>query len=159
GYERAVWAKLAEAGWMGVMVEEAHGGMGLGLDAACAFATEVGRNPIPEPYLSGAWHAGMVLGALEPSALRDKLLASLASGEAIIGVAWQGNDGRPGLTVQTQGERLLLQGERHWVFPARADGWLVISDQNDVVWVPATTDGVQCKAHARVDGSLAATLN
>jgi Acyl-CoA dehydrogenases len=158
GYERAVWAKLAEAGWMGVFVEEAHGGMGLGLDAACAFASEVGRNPIPEPYLSGAWHAGLVLSALAQSSLRDQLLASVASGETIIGVAWQGKEGSAGVSVNADGERLSLNGERQWVFPARADGWLVISNDQDVVWVPATTDGLSCETHARVDGSLAATL-
>ena len=159
GYERAVWAKLAEAGWMGVTVDEAHGGMGLGLDAACAFATEVGRNPIPEPYLAGAWHAGMVLSAIASSPLRDKLLGSLAAGEAIIGVAWQGSDCSGGLTVEAQAGRVSLQGTRQWVFPARADGWLVVSDKNDVVWVPASTDGVRCQVHTRVDGSLAATLH
>lgn len=158
GYDRETWAKLAEAGWMGVMVDEAHGGMGLGLDAACAFATEVGRNPIPEPYLAGAWHAGILLAALPPSSLRDERLAALASGQAVVGVAWQQKNGGSGLTLSREGSRLVLNGERNWVFPGRADGWLIMTDANELAWVPADTQGVRCDTHVRVDGSLGATL-
>lgn len=159
GYEREVWAKLAEAGWLGVMVDETYGGMGLNLEAACAFATEVGRNPIPEPYLAGAWHAGILLAALPASPLRNQLLTALAAGEAVIGVAWQGDGASSGLAVTRTGDRIVLAGDRHWVFPGRADGWLVVGTDSDVVWAPADTRGLRCTPHVRVDGSLCATLS
>lgn len=158
GYERSVWAKLAEAGWPGVFVDEAYDGMGLGLRAACAIAIEVGRHPLPEPYMAGAWHASLLLNALPESALRDELLSSLATGSAVIGVAWQNASGAAALTQEDSGGELSLNGERHWVYPARADGWLVLSDDDALFWVPADTANVVTTPHTRVDGSLCATL-
>jgi alkylation response protein AidB-like acyl-CoA dehydrogenase len=158
GYERSVWDKIAEAGWTGVLVDQDFGGMGLGLRAACAIATEVGRNPLPEPYMAGAWHASAILNGLPQSALRDELLSNVASGSAIIGVAWQGTEKAGRVTSKEEGDGYILSGERHWVYPARADGWLVISDDHAIHWVPSDTANVVATAHPRVDGSLAATL-
>lgn len=158
GFERSVWAKLAEAGWTGVLVDEEFGGMGLGVRAACAVAKEVGRNPLPEPYMSGAWHACAILNGLPASALRDGLLSQVAEGSAIVGVAWQNADKGEPLALEEDGDAVLLRGERHWVYPARADGWLVLSDDNAIYWVPADTANVVVTPQARVDGSLCATL-
>lgn len=158
GYERCVWDKLAEAGWTGILVAEELGGMGLGLRAACTIATQVGRNPLPEPYMAGAWHASTILNGLPQTALRDELLTDIASGKAIIGVAWQNAEEAAPFTVREESNGFILEGERHWVYPARADGWLVICDDHAIRWVPSGTANVVTTPHLRVDGSLAATL-
>src|SRR5690606_14014367 len=102
GYERCVWDELAEAGWTGILVAEELGGMGLGLRAACTIATQVGRNPLPEPYMAGAWHASTILNGLPQTALRDELLTDIASGKAIIGVAWQNAEEAAPFTVREE---------------------------------------------------------
>ncbi|MGQ0750428.1 MAG: acyl-CoA dehydrogenase family protein, partial [Betaproteobacteria bacterium] len=37
-YERRVWKQMAELGWLGVLVPEQHGGLGLGLAEAAIIA-------------------------------------------------------------------------------------------------------------------------
>src|SRR5690606_6524563 len=74
GYEREIWQKMAEAGWTGLLVPEDQGGLELGLGAAAAVAVEVGKHPLPEPYLPSAIHAAAALAALPASALRNELL-------------------------------------------------------------------------------------
>jgi len=34
GYERQVWAAMADLGWLGILVPESHGGLGLGVREA-----------------------------------------------------------------------------------------------------------------------------
>ncbi len=163
GYDRDVWVKLVEAGWTGVLVAEQHGGLGLGLDAACAIAEQVGRHPLPEPYLAAGIQAPALLSRLPGNAMRDCLLEKIAAGELIVGVAWQefssGKGRNSAYTETDQNGELQLSCVRQWVYPARADGWLVVCEREKLIlWVPAGTEGVDVVVHERVDGSLASTL-
>lgn len=163
GYDRDVWAKLVECGWTGVLVSEDHGGLGLGLRAACAIAMEVGRHPLPEPYLAACIQAPSLLSHLPESGLRDRLLEQISAGELIVGVAWQdamtGAGQHAGNEVSDQEGVYQLSCVKHWVYPARADGWLVACGQRDlIIWVPADTKGIDMAIHERVDGSIAGTL-
>lgn len=168
GYEREVWQKMAEAGWTGLLAPEELGGLELGLGAAAAIATEIGRSLLPEPYLPTAIHAAAALAALPASALRDELLAGLAAGTRVVGLAWQESHGGAPTAGQIAGTRAdahggstAISGAKQWVYPAVADGWLVFCGGSaaGVHWVPAATAGLRVDTHARVDGSLAATLN
>src|SRR4051812_33304908 len=59
GFDRALWAKLAAAGLLGVCVPEEHGGLGLGFLELALLLEEVGRTVAPVPA-----YAGLALGAL-----------------------------------------------------------------------------------------------
>lgn len=50
--ERETWPLVGELGWLMVNVAEAHGGLGLGLSAACTLQVEMGRGLATVPYLS-----------------------------------------------------------------------------------------------------------
>jgi alkylation response protein AidB-like acyl-CoA dehydrogenase len=58
GFDRALWAKLADAGLLGTCIPEAHGGLGLGLVELAVLLEEAGRAVAPVPVL-----AGLALGA------------------------------------------------------------------------------------------------
>jgi alkylation response protein AidB-like acyl-CoA dehydrogenase len=76
GFTDAVWRKLAELGFSGLLVPEAQGGLGLGLVDAVVVMEEMGRVPFPGPFFSSA-----VLATLAARALHlDDRLASLARG-------------------------------------------------------------------------------
>lgn len=163
GYEQAVWTKLAEAGWTGLLAPEEVGGLDLGLGAACVVATEVGRHPIPEPFIAGCIHSVALLTRLPLSDLRRELLQTAISGERIIGVAWQEDVGQQiatrGTALHTDCVTSVLNGVKRWVYPANAHGWLVMdSTTNTVVWLSARSDGITAAVHSRVDGTMAATL-
>ena len=58
GFDRALWKEFASMGFSGVLVAEAHGGLGLGLVEAGIIIDAIGRSPIPTPFF-----ATTVLGA------------------------------------------------------------------------------------------------
>lgn len=86
GFSRDLWKKMAEMGFAGVLVPEAHGGSGLGLVAANLIQEAVGRNLSLSPFLSTA-----VLGATALAAANDEqqaaLLPKLAAGELLLALA------------------------------------------------------------------------
>src|SRR2546421_10469801 len=68
------WAELAELGWLGVSVDEAEGGAGLGFVEEAILIEELGYALYPGPYLATV---GFALAALGPD---DR--AALAAGRA-----------------------------------------------------------------------------
>src|SRR5438067_1785608 len=83
GVSPELWAKLADLGWLGLLVPEEHGGLGLGLVDAVVVQEEMGKLPFPGPYFSSAIFA--TLAALRLGAA--DLLTSLADGSTRAAVA------------------------------------------------------------------------
>ncbi|AOB31953.1 hypothetical protein AKI39_16425 [Bordetella sp. H567] len=166
GYDRAMWAKIADAGWTGLLVPEEYGGLGLGLRECMAIGQEIGRHPLPEPVLAVAVQAVAALNALRPAPARDTLLRRITQGGAIVGLAWQEQAGTmeyepPTLAVCTRDGKRVAHGRKRWVHPGAADGWLVVcleDGQDALYWVAAGTAGLRAETQARVDGSLCAEL-
>ncbi|HVK95294.1 MAG TPA: acyl-CoA dehydrogenase family protein [Noviherbaspirillum sp.] len=50
-FDTRIWAQIAELGWLGVGVDEHHGGLGMDTGAACALLESVGRVLLPEPLV------------------------------------------------------------------------------------------------------------
>ncbi|MGA2520469.1 MAG: acyl-CoA dehydrogenase family protein [Acidimicrobiales bacterium] len=76
GITSALWETMAQLGWLGVLVPEAAGGLGLGLVDVVVLQEEMGRLPLPGPFLSSAV-------AATTAAVRlglDEVLPDLASG-------------------------------------------------------------------------------
>jgi len=167
GFERATWSKLAQAGWPGLLVAERHGGLGLGLREFAAIACEIGRHPLPEPVIAVGVQAVAALNALPPGGRRDALLADIAAGRRVVGLAWQESARQleyeppaAALTARPDGD--VLNGRKQWVYPAGADGWLVVCRRGQepaLCWLAADTPGLEVGMHERVDGTPAATLS
>lgn len=49
--DRAGWRAIAEQGWLGLTIAEAHGGMGLPVTHLCVVAEEMGRALAPLPFM------------------------------------------------------------------------------------------------------------
>jgi acyl-CoA dehydrogenase len=86
GFSANLWKKMAEMGFAGVLVPEAHGGSGLGLVAANLIQEAVGRNLSLSPFLSTA-----VLGATALAGANEDqqaaLLPKLAAGDLLLALA------------------------------------------------------------------------
>jgi alkylation response protein AidB-like acyl-CoA dehydrogenase len=80
-YDDANWREIAELGWAGIFVEEAHGGQGLGTVELVILAEELGYAVAPVPFLSNA-AAGLALQHAGSDAQRERWLPGIASGEA-----------------------------------------------------------------------------
>jgi alkylation response protein AidB-like acyl-CoA dehydrogenase len=60
-YDEVLWRKIVDHGWTGIIFDEAHGGMGLGLVEMAVAAEEMGRALLPGPYFSTVFFAGALL--------------------------------------------------------------------------------------------------
>jgi 3-oxochol-4-en-24-oyl-CoA dehydrogenase len=84
----AFWDALAEPGWIGLHVDEAHGGSGAGLLEQAVVIEELGRACAPGPYVPTAIVAALLQADGGPAA--DELLAKFAAGELTGAVAFDG---------------------------------------------------------------------
>jgi hypothetical protein len=84
-YDDALWRELAELGWPGIAVGEAHGGQGLGAVALAVILEELGYACAASPLFSAAT-AAAVIDACGTDEQRSRYLPALAAGEATAGV-------------------------------------------------------------------------
>jgi len=123
-YDEALWRAMAEQGWLGIVVPEAMGGIGLGWVEAAVLLEEVGRHTAPVPFLPSLLATSVLadLGAPEETAVER-----LASGEAIGCVAWAKRPGE--LAVEGSGGERRLSGRLGPVEGAAvADVAVVVAD-------------------------------
>lgn len=85
-YEPGLWQAMAELGWTALTVPEAHGGLGLGLDAAVVLHRALGAAVAPVPML-GSTLAAELLASGGSEAQQAALLPGIADGSLRIGVA------------------------------------------------------------------------
>jgi alkylation response protein AidB-like acyl-CoA dehydrogenase len=88
GATRAVYAELADLGLTGLVVPEAHSGMGQGAVDAMVVCEELGRGLVNAPYAFAALMAPRFLSAA-PAALQSLWLPQIASGQALVVPALQ----------------------------------------------------------------------
>jgi len=64
GFTDEMWSKLGEMGWTGVLLPAEQGGAGLGVLEAVVIAEEMGKLPMPGPWLSSSVCATLTAVAL-----------------------------------------------------------------------------------------------
>jgi alkylation response protein AidB-like acyl-CoA dehydrogenase len=93
GSDAELWRTVTELGWTGVAIDEAHGGLGLGLVELCILVEELGRGVAPIPFYSTVGLATQVVAQFDGPA-RDAFLKSVAAGETRATLVLGQKDGR-----------------------------------------------------------------
>ena len=165
GYDDALWRTMGELGWTGLAIPQAYGGAGLGWVELCILQEEQGRRLVASPFFSTCALAAPLIAGCGDEAQRASLLPRIASGEARVGCALIGTDGRPpcdGVTVllESRGGGFRLSGVSDFVIHGdSADLLLVVarapgSERTDgisVAVIPAATPGVTVHPHVMLD--------
>lgn len=160
GFSRPAWAELAELGLTGLAVPEDQGGLGMGPVEAMVVMEELGRGLVLEP-LGQALICGRLLSQLAP---QSPWLARLASGEALISLAWQERGGRyRAAHCQTRADGQSLSGSKS-VVPVgdQADAFIVSAQHQGrlaLYLVEAGAAGLSRHGYGTQDGSRAAELH
>jgi alkylation response protein AidB-like acyl-CoA dehydrogenase len=82
-FDKALWAGVADMGWLGAGIPEAFGGLGLGKLELCVLSEEMGRALAPIPWTSTiAFFAEAVL-AVGSDAQKQNVLPKVADGSVI----------------------------------------------------------------------------
>src|SRR5660398_190583 len=88
GFSREAFREIAELGLCGLYVPEQFDGMGMGPVEGMVVMEEFGRGIVLEP-LNQSLIAGGVLSGYAPEALKSAWLPKIASGEALVVLAYQ----------------------------------------------------------------------
>lgn len=83
GFSRELHRKMTEQGWTGLLIPEAHGGLGLSMLDMALLLEEMGRAVVPGPFMFSSVLVALALMHGGSSAQKKTWLPRLASGEAI----------------------------------------------------------------------------
>jgi len=111
-YDRGLWAGMAELGWLGTVIPEVHGGLGLGYVELCAIAEELGRAAAPAPFASTLYFFAEALLLAGSPAQQAQWLPKIACGELIGCFATAEGPGRPGGALTTVVEAGRITGTK-----------------------------------------------
>jgi len=130
GYSPELWRKMAELGWLGLVLPEAHGGAGLSYVDLVVVAEEMGRALLPSPFIWTLMFAEAISRAGSEEQKR-RFLPAIARGELIATTAhleangsWE--ESGVALAARKIGAGFTLDGEKLFVNDAHvADFFLV----------------------------------
>jgi alkylation response protein AidB-like acyl-CoA dehydrogenase len=108
GFDAALWRAMADQGWLGIEVPEAHGGVGLGAVEVVLLCEELGRHAAPVPFASTVLALDVLAAAGE-----DTWVDRLLGGDAIACVAW--DPGAPVPYAPSADIAVVLDGEAVYV--------------------------------------------
>jgi len=163
GFDRALWRQLSELGVVGLLVDEAYGGVGAGPEELERVMEEAGASLLCAPLLSSGVLAGGLIQALGDEADKARLLPSIADGSRIATVALAGPRGgwtAEGVSVnaESHGERSRLSGKACFVTHGQiADIVLAVARAPDglgVFEVEAAASGLGVEALPTFDHTL-----
>lgn len=167
GFSRDAWNEVAELGLCGLYVPEADGGLGMGPVEGMVVMEELGRGIVLEP-LAQSLIAGGVLAGYADAAVKAAWLPKIASGEALVVLAYQERAARYKLDVceakATQAPGGYVLNATKSVVPVgdEADAFIVpakINSQLALFLVERQSSGVTTRGYGTQDGSRAAEVS
>jgi len=151
-YDQALWAKMVEQGYTGIIFPEEYGGVGLGKVELILLMEEAGRALLPGPLFSTVALAGSVLDATATPEQKKRYLAPICSGHARstvamleAGASWHPAD------VQMTSASGKLTGEKLFVPDAKVADFLIVVARDGVFVVDAKAAGIKVQPMEAMD--------
>ncbi len=132
GFTDDHWRKMAELGWMGLILPEAQGGAGLTFVDLVVVLEEMGRVVLPGPYFATVILGGVVLAEGGTAAQQGEFLPKLAAGELRATLAQLEPSGRwdaDGIQLEAKaaGGGYVLSGTKLFVPDAHTADLLIVA--------------------------------
>jgi pimeloyl-CoA dehydrogenase small subunit len=173
GWSRAMWARYAELGLLGMPFAEAHGGFGGGGIETMLVMEAFGRGLVLEPYLATVVLGGTALRLAGSDAQQSALEPRIAEGDLMLAFAHGERQARYDLsdvltTAKPKGGGWVLDGGKSVVGHGDSAQTLVISARTGgernaeagitLFLVDAATSGIARRAYRMRDGTGAAEI-
>ena len=131
GYTEELWGKMAEQGWMGLVVPEEFGGVGMSFFDLSLLLEEAGRAMLPGPLFSDVVLGGMTIADAGNEAVKREILPSLAEGRTIVTMALTEPNARlDAAGIETRAERrrdeFVINGAKLFVPNAHVSDYLIV---------------------------------
>jgi 3-oxochol-4-en-24-oyl-CoA dehydrogenase len=135
------WQNLVELGWLGLHVDEEHGGSGYGLPELVVVVEELGRAVAPGPFVPTVIASAVI--AKEGSAeQKSRLLPGLIDGTVTAGI---------GLQSEARVKDGVADGDAGIVLGAGLADLLVVAAGDDVLLLDRARDGVSVDVPENLD--------
>ena len=166
GFSREAYGEMAALGLTGLYIPDTHDGLGLGPVDAMVVMEELGRGIVLEP-LAQTLIASAVLSGYAPDAVKTAWLPKIASGDALVVLAYQERAGRYNY-AKCEAKSTLAQDK--WALTAtksivtagdQADAFLVSAMANGALalfLVERAASGVTTRGYVTQDGGRAAEV-
>jgi alkylation response protein AidB-like acyl-CoA dehydrogenase len=126
GYTPELWNGMAELGWMGLMIPEEYGGIGMGFLDMAVLLEELGRMCVPGPFFSTAICGALTIMNAGSEDQKKEYLPKIAGGELVLSLAVT----EPGMTkydpthisvsAKEDGDAYLIHGTKLFINDAQA---------------------------------------
>src|SRR5580704_19150828 len=131
GYSPELWRKMADLGWLGLVLPDEHGGAGLNYVDLVVVAEEMGRVLLPSPFIWTLMFAEVVSRAGSDEQ-RRRFLPAIAHGELIATAAHleaSGSWEESGITMAAGkgGAGFVLEGDKLFVNDAHITDFLLVA--------------------------------
>jgi alkylation response protein AidB-like acyl-CoA dehydrogenase len=151
-HDAALWTKLAEQGYTGIIFPEEFGGVGLGNVELALLMEEAGRALLPGPFFSTVALAGAVLNTAGSPEQKKKYLAPICHGQARSTLAmleasasWDPADAK----IDTAGSK--LTGEKLFVPDAGVADSIVVVARDGAYVADAKAPGIKVSPMSGMD--------
>jgi acyl-CoA dehydrogenase len=172
GFDPAVWAKMAEMGFAGVLVPEVHGGAGFGHVAAGLIMEAIGRNLSAAPMLSTGILGVTALNTAGTPEQQAKYLPLIAEGKRLFALAAdeaaRHNPAHVTTTATPSGNGFKLSGVKGFVLDGHVADTLIVAARTSgadtekggvtLFLVDAKTPGIETIRRSMVDSRNAARI-
>jgi alkylation response protein AidB-like acyl-CoA dehydrogenase len=131
GYTDGLWNKMAELGWMCILVPEAYGGIGGSVLDMAVLVREMGYSCLPGPFFSTAVTGVIALLEGGSEEQKQQILPGVATGEKKLSLAWLEEDGSNTargirMTAEKKGSEYVLNGKKLFVKDANVADTLIV---------------------------------
>jgi len=132
GWDRAVWQKMGELGWLGVPFPESVGGIGGSFVDAGLVIEKLGTTLVPEPYIPSVIVAGLTLSHHGTEEQQQKYLPAMIEGKTSLALAYAEKNSRYDVChLETRAEKsgsdYKLTGKKEWVLNGQAADHILVS--------------------------------
>ena len=132
GYTPDLWQKLAEQGWLGLIIPEKYGGVELEYQDLIVLLEEMGRYMLPGPYFSTVVMGGMAITDAATEEQKQEYLPRIAEGQIIVTLAINEPSGRwdaEGIELKASenGDKWVLNGTKLFVPNAHVSDYIVVA--------------------------------
>jgi len=151
-YDAALWAKMVEQGYTGIIFPEEYGGVGLGIVEFILLMEEAGRALVPGPFFSTVALAGALIDAVADPEQKKRYLAPICAGEARSTVAiLEATASWNSAGVQIASANGKLTGEKLFVPDAMEADFIIVVARDGVFAVDAKASGINIQRMEALD--------
>jgi len=167
GFDRGIWQKFAELGWLGLAMPEEYGGLDGTLADTAVLMEALGRGLVVEPYLSTVLLGGALLRYGGSAEQQAALMPPLIAGDTLLAFAFAERQSRYNPAniesmARAAGGGYVLDGAKAVVFHGASADKLIVSartagDSRDTAGislflVDGDAEGLSRRGYPTVDG-------